>query len=151
MRKCKLQRNFPAMSGQWKDHKGQTTYMNISICVVFAGSRSFLHSLLSFVLLQVCTRLVFLFHFLPLLAHARSWLLTICYEAWDSALLIQRLLRCLENRDLENSIALNGRPWSFGPAQFSLTMTLKIKNRSNTQPYRSKRSILTKCDAHVDN
>ena len=87
MRKHRLRRNFPSISGQRKDHKGQTTYINISIRVLFDGSRS----LLSFVSSQVCTPSCFLFQFLPLLARARSWLVTTCHAAWDSVLLIQRL------------------------------------------------------------
>ena len=53
MRRHRVRRNFPAISGQRKDHKGQTTYINISIHVIFAGSRSFVRSLLSFVSSQV--------------------------------------------------------------------------------------------------
>ena len=60
------------LSGQPNDHKEQTTGKNISLRVIFARSQSFLHLLLSFVSLQVCTPSSFLFHFLPLLSRARN-------------------------------------------------------------------------------
>ena len=56
MGKHRLRRNILAISGQrTEDHKGQTTYINISIGATFAGSRSFLLSSLSFVSPRVCT------------------------------------------------------------------------------------------------
>ena len=63
--KHRLRRNLLAISGQRKDHKGQTTYINISIGAIFAGSRSFLRSLLSFVSPQVCTPSCFFFVSFP--------------------------------------------------------------------------------------
>ena len=109
------------LSGQPNDHTGQTTGKNISIRVIFARSQSFLRLLWSFVSSQVCTPSSFLFHFLPLLTRARNWLAATCYEARDSALLFQRLLRCLKNSDPENSseFSINTDKASKQPFEFS--------------------------------
>ena len=113
MKKHRLRRNLLAISGQRKDHKGQTTYINISLGTIFAGSRSFLRSLLSFVSPQVCTpyclgggggRLVFfLFVSFPSFIGPRTQLRPLAMKLEIVFLRIQRLLRCLKNSDPKNS------------------------------------------------
>ena len=114
MKKHRLRRNLLAVSGQRKDHKGQSTYINISIGTIFAGSRSFLRSLLSFVSPQVCTpsclggggvgpSCFFLFVSFPSFIGPRTQLRPLAMKLEIVFLRIQRLLRCLENSDPKNS------------------------------------------------
>ena len=93
MRKHRLRRNLLAVSGQRKGHKVQTTYINISIGAIFAGSRSFLRSLLS-----VCIAAG-----LHTVMGPRTQLRPLAMKLEIVFLRIQRLFRCLENSDPKHS------------------------------------------------